>query len=62
VDNKDYIFQFRGKLYEVQPEEEENRREHIYTDFLYCLKIRDYLTLKNRIINGLKWKWLKEIK
>ena len=62
MNNKNYIFEFGGKKYEIQHEDEKGREEHIYKDFLYCIEIRDYLTIKNRITNGLKWKWLKEIK
>ena len=36
--------------------------EDLLRDFEHCLKVRDYLTIENRIRGGLMWGWMKEIK
>ena len=36
--------------------------EDLLRDFEYCLKVKDYQTIKNRITGGLMWGWMKEIK
>lgn len=56
---------YRGKTYEIITEktdidDDEGRGEQILRDFEYCLEKRDYTTIKNRIINGTTWGWLKE--
>jgi len=33
-----------------------------YEQLMYCIEIQDFDTLSNRIINGLKWGWLINIK
>jgi len=50
-------YTFRGKTYEILGE----RKEQLLRDFQHCEEIRDYGTISNRIINGLKWNWLKEL-
>ncbi len=61
-------FKFKGKEYQIVPEESGVQTEpirpaeDILRDFEYCMKVRDYQTIKNRITNGLHWGWMKEIK
>ena len=38
------------------------REEQILKDFKHCEQTHDYLTIKNRMTNGIKWGWLIEIK
>ena len=38
------------------------REEQILKDFKYCEQTHDYITIKNRMTNGIKWGWLVEIK
>ena len=38
------------------------REEQILKDFKYCEQTHDYITIKNRMRNGIKWGWLIEIK
>jgi hypothetical protein len=38
------------------------REEQILKDFKYCEQTHDYITIKNRMRNGIKWGWLVEIK
>jgi hypothetical protein len=40
----------------------ENWKEQVIRDFLHCEEKKDWLTIKNRITNGLMWGWLKEVK
>jgi len=51
-------YTFQNKTYEILGE----RKEQLYNDFMHCEEIKDYVTIKNRIINGTMWGWLKEIK
>jgi hypothetical protein len=61
-------FKFKGKEYQIVPEESEvltepvRPAESLLRDFEYCLKVKDYQTIKNRITGGLMWGWIKEIK
>lgn len=50
-------YTFRGKTYEIIGD----RKEQLLRDFEYCEEIKDYGTISNRIINGLKWNWLREL-
>ena len=59
-------FQHKGLWYEILSEVtdkdgDEGRGEQILRDFQYCESKGDWMTIKNRIKNGLKWGWLKEI-
>jgi len=60
-----YVYHFKGKPYEIivtdEGEYNEQRMEQILSDFLYCEKIGDWTTINNRMTNGKKWGWLKEI-
>jgi|TARA_B110000977_G_scaffold147422_1_gene186819 hypothetical protein len=38
------------------------REEQILKDFQHCEKTGDFLTIKNRMTNGIKWGWLIKIK
>jgi hypothetical protein len=63
---KNPIYTYRGKRYEILSEqtnrdEDTNRDEQILSDFIYCEEKRDWDTIGNRISNGLKWGWLREI-
>jgi hypothetical protein len=55
-------FTFKGKTYEITSNDEYRSNEDLLRDFKYCLEVRDYQTIKNRITNGLKWGWMNEIK
>ena len=65
VDSK-MEYTYRGKRYEIlsqitNRDGDTLRAEQLLTDFLHCEEVRDWGTIKNRITNGLKWGWLKEI-
>ena len=53
------IFVYRGKEYKIQSND--GRDEIILNDFEWCVRNKDWDTIGNRITNGLKWGWLKEI-
>jgi len=58
-------FQYKGIWYEILPhitdEEDKGRANQLLIDFLHCKKAGDWITIKNRITNGLMWGWLKKI-
>ena len=54
---KRWIYTHKGIAYEILDE----RAEQILKDFLHCEKKGDWRTIKNRIINGTMWGWLKEV-
>ena len=56
--NKRRIYTHKGISYEILGD----RAEHILKDFLYCEETKDWITIKNRITNGIMWGWLKEVK
>tara|TARA_Y100000389_G_C16957300_1_gene269369 strand:+ start:189 stop:377 length:189 start_codon:yes stop_codon:yes gene_type:complete len=61
------IYKFSNKKYKIikskfKDELPFNRPKQILADFFHCESIGDYGTIKNRITNGLKWGWLKEVK
>ena len=65
VDSK-MEYTYRGKRYEIlsqitNRDGDTLRAEQLLRDFLHCEEVRDWGTIKNRITNGLKWGWLKEI-
>jgi hypothetical protein len=43
-------------------DERPNWKEQVLRDFHHCIEKRDWITIKNRISNGLMWGWLKEVK
>ena len=58
-------FSYKGKTYEIIKEQtdregDEGRGEQLLRDFQYCLEKRDWTTIKNRILGGTTWGWLKE--
>ena len=53
-------YTFKGITYEII--EEPQRANQLLVDFLWCEETKDWVTIKNRITNGLLWGWLKEIK
>ena len=53
-------YTFKGITYEII--EEPQRSNQLLRDFLHCEETKDWVTIKNRITNGLLWGWLKEIK
>jgi len=63
-DNK-YIYKYKGKSYEIMCNDEgewsEQRKEQILNDFKHCEKIGEWITINNRMTNGIKWGWLKEV-
>ena len=56
---KNPIYTFGGKRYEII--EEPQRANQLLRDFLHCEETKDWITIKNRITNGLMWGWLKEV-
>ena len=58
-------FQYKGIWYEILSEVTDvgdvGRANQILIDFEYCESKGDWMTIKNRIKNGLMWEWLKEI-
>ncbi len=56
------IFKFKGKTYEITSNDNYRSNEDLLRDFEYCLEVRDYQTINNRITNGLKWGWMEELK
>ena len=56
---KKFQFQFKGKTYECIGLD----KEFQIIQFKYCIEVYDWITLKNRITNQLKWHGpsLKEI-
>lgn len=58
-------YTFRGIAYELlddKRDERPNWKEQVIRDFLHCEERRDWVTIENRIANGLIWGWLKEVK
>tara|TARA_B100001564_G_C20573640_1_gene639605 strand:+ start:460 stop:642 length:183 start_codon:yes stop_codon:yes gene_type:complete len=55
-------FTFKGKTYEIISNDNMRTPDDLLRDFKYCFEVRDYQTIKNRVTNGLRWGWLKEIK
>jgi len=55
-------YNFEGKKYEITITDEgdrnEQREEQIVIDFKYLESKGDWLTIKNRITNGLLWGWM----
>ena len=58
-------YNFEGKSYEIIITDEwdrnEQREEQILRDFKYLESKKEWLTIKNRITNGLWEGWLKHI-
>ena len=54
------IYTYRGVSYEVVGESESDTKRLIQ-DFIYCESVKDYTTIKNRIINGTTWGWLRQV-
>jgi len=65
MSNTKYIYKYQGKSYEILCNDEgefsEQRQQIILSDFKHCEKTGDWNTIKNRMTNGLKWGWLKEV-
>lgn len=49
-------YTYKGKTYLIDDE----RKEFLLRDFQHCEEVGDWLTINNRITNGLLWGWLKE--
>jgi len=62
---KEFIFKFRGKTYQLTDKWEEtmvnDSKDFQLFQFKSLIKARDYVTLKNRIINQERFGYLKEI-
>jgi hypothetical protein len=58
-------YTFEGKHYKIKITDEsprnEERSQQIYDDFKYCESQSDWVTIKNRIIGGVKWGWMVEV-
>ena len=60
------IYTYRGKRYEIlssvtNEDGDDGRAQQLLIDFLHCEKVGDWDTISNRITNGLKWGWIREI-
>lgn len=61
------VYQFKGKQYKIIEEKANNngedplRAQQLLVDFKHCEEKKDWITIKNRITNGLMWGWLEEI-
>lgn len=57
---------YKNKTYQIEITDEgrfnQQREEQILNDFKLCEAKGDWLTINNRVTNGLKWGWIKEIK
>jgi len=63
---KNPIYTYRGKRYEIlsqitNRDGDNQRAEQLLIDFKHCESKGDWDTISNRITNGLKWGWLKEV-
>jgi hypothetical protein len=62
---KNPIYTYKGKSYEILSQitdkDDEGRANQLLRDFLHCESVGDWGTIKNRIINGVMWGWLKEV-
>jgi hypothetical protein len=56
--NKVY-YTHKGKTYEIISEDVPPLR--LLRDFEYCESIGDFITIRNRVIGGTTWGWLKEV-
>ena len=54
------IYTYRGTEYIVIGESDKDT-ERLIQDFKHCESIKDYTTIKNRIINGTKFGWLRQV-
>ena len=57
----EYYYKYKGITYQIviDPLKEGIERvEQIYKDFKYLEDIKDFGTIDNRVVNGIKWKWL----
>ena len=61
VERVNNIYTYRGTEYIVIGDSDKDT-ERLIQDFKYCESIYDYKTIDNRIINGIKWGWLKHVK
>ena len=59
-----HCFKFKNKIYQLTDKWEEtclnDSKDFQMEQFEFMLQTRDYLTLKNRIINQLRFGYLKE--
>ena len=59
-----HCFKFKNKIYQLTDKWEEtclnDSKDFQMEQFEFMLRTRDYLTLKNRIINQLRFGYLKE--
>ncbi len=60
-----FSFKFKGKQYQLTDKWEEtsinDSKDFQMQQFVYLLKIKDYTTIENRIINQEKFGYLKQI-
>ena len=59
MDLSTHRYTFKGITYEIR--EEPQRAKQLLRDFLHCQKTKDWITIKNRITNGLMFGWLREV-
>lgn len=53
-------YTYNGITYEILTKEGKQRDNQILIDFLHCEETHDWMTIKNRITNGMMWGWLRE--
>jgi hypothetical protein len=62
---KNPIYTYKGKGYEILSQitdkDDKGRANQLLRDFLHCESVGDWVTIKNRIKNGLMWGWLQEV-
>lgn len=62
---EEFAFKFKGKVYKLTDKWEEtcvnDSKEFQMIQFNHLLKIKDFLTVENRIINQVKFGYLEEI-
>ena len=59
MDLSTHRYTFKGITYEIR--EEPQRAKQLLRDFLHCEETKDWITIKNRITNGVMFGWLREI-
>ena len=61
ADDKNTIHTPKTFSLEIEKVAFDKRCTHLEAISIYCEKIGDWSTIKNRITNGIKWGWLIEI-
>ena len=58
-----YYYKHKGIKYQIviKDKTDVGREEQLYNDFKYLERISEWVTIDNRVINGIKHKWLIQI-